>query len=134
LSFIAVATVISAICFGAVFLSTTLLWCLVLLIVPSVSSNFYLAPVLSQTQSLVSLRMRAVASSLMLLIINVIGLLIGPPVTGLISDLLRASQGSDSMRYALLIVSVVLLPIAAFGYWRAGRTIDIDLQRASERD
>jgi hypothetical protein len=38
------------------------------------------------------------------------------------------------MRYALLIVSVVLLPIAAFGYWRAGRTIDIDLQRASERD
>jgi hypothetical protein len=38
------------------------------------------------------------------------------------------------MRYALLIVSVVLLPIAAFGYWRAGKTIDADLQHASERD
>jgi MFS family permease len=134
LSFIAVATVISAICFGAVFLSTTLLWCLVLLIVPSVSSNFYLAPVLSQTQSLVSLRMRAVASSLMLLIINVIGLLIGPPVTGLISDLLRASQGCDSMRYALFFVCVVVLQIPALVFGRAGRTIDIDLQRASERD
>jgi MFS family permease len=78
--------------------------------------------------------MRAVASSLMLLIINVIGLLIGPPVTGLISDLLRASQADESMRYALLIVSVVLLPVAAFCYQRAGITIDSDLQRASERD
>ncbi|MDH4124950.1 MAG: MFS transporter [Gammaproteobacteria bacterium] len=134
LSFIAAATVASAICFGAVFLSVTLAWCLTLLVLPSVFSNFYLAPVLSQTQSLVSLRMRAVASSLVLLIINVIGLLIGPPVTGLVSDLLRASQGEESMRYALLIVSVVLLPIAAFCYWRAGMTIDADLQRAGECD
>jgi hypothetical protein len=78
--------------------------------------------------------MRSVASSLMLLIINVIGLAIGPPVTGLISDLLRAPYGDESLRFALLIVSVVLLPIAAFGYWRAGRTIDVDLQNASERD
>ena len=69
------------------------------------TSNFYLAPVLSQTQSLVSLRMRAVASSLVLLIINVIGLLIGPPVTGLISDMLEPAYGAESMRYGLLIVS-----------------------------
>jgi predicted MFS family arabinose efflux permease len=134
LTFIAVTTAISALCFGAVFLSTTLVWCLVFFILPTILSNFYLAPVLSQTQSLVSLRMRAVASSLMLLIINVIGLAIGPPVTGLISDLLRAPYGDESLRFALLIVSVVLLPIAAFGYWRAGRTIDVDLQNASERD
>ncbi len=134
LSFIALASVISAICFGAVFLSTTMAWCLMLLIVPSVLSNFYLAPVLSQTQSLVSLRMRAVASSLVLLIINVIGLLIGPPATGLVSDLLQASQGEESMRYALLVVSVMLLPVAAFCYWRAGRTIDADLQNANDFD
>lgn len=134
LACIAAATAASAICFGAVFLSTTLAWCLTLLILPSVISNFYLAPVLSQTQSLVSLRMRAVASSLVLLIINVIGLLIGPPATGLISDLLQASQGEESLRYALLIVSVVLLPLAAYCYWRAGRSIDHDLQHATERD
>ena len=70
----------------------------------------------------------------MLLIINAIGLLIGPPLTGLISDLLQHSQGNESMRYALLIVSSVLLPVAALCYWRAGQTIDADLQRASERD
>lgn len=134
LSFIASGSVIGAICFAAVFLSDTFAWCLALLIVPTVFSNFYLAPVLSQTQSLVSLRMRAVASSLVLLIINVIGLLIGPPATGLVSDLLQASQGEESMRYALLVVSVVLLPVASFCYWRAGRTIDADLQNATDFD
>jgi MFS family permease len=134
LSFIAAATAASALCFAAVFLSTTLVWCLVLLILPSVIANFYLAPVLSQTQSLVSLRMRAVASSLVLLIINVLGLMIGPAITGLISDSLQASHGDESLRYALLIVSVVVLPVAAWNFWQAGKSIDLDLQRANDRD
>ena len=118
----------------AVFMSSALLWCLLLLIIPSVISNFYLAPVLSQTQSLVSLRMRAVASSLILLILNVIALLIGQPVTGLISDLLASSTGAESMRYALLVVSIAVLPVAAWCYWRAGSTLEQDLARASEKD
>jgi MFS family permease len=134
LSFLAAATAIATLFNASVFLASTVVACLSLLVVPSVIANFYLAPVLSQTQSLVSLRMRAVASSLVLLVINVIGLLIGPPVTGLISDLLRASQGDESMRYALLIVSVVLLPIAALCYWQAGKSIEADLQRAQESD
>jgi MFS family permease len=134
LNFIAVSTVLSAVCLATVFLSTTLLWCLSLLIFPSVIMNFYLAPVLGQTQSLVSLRMRAVASSLMLLILNVVGLMIGPAVTGLMSDLLRDSQGDESLRYALLIATVVMLPVAALCYWQAGRSIDADLLRANEKD
>lgn len=134
LNFIAVSTVLSAACLAAVFLSSTLIWCLSLLIFPSVISNFYLAPVLGQTQSLVSLRMRAVASSLMLLILNVLGLMLGPFVTGLISDTLRASQGDESLRYALLITTVIVLPIAALCYWQAGKSIDADLRRAKDRD
>ncbi len=134
LNFIAVSTLLSAACLAAVFLSSTLLWCLSLFVFPSVIMNFYLAPVLGQTQSLVSLRMRAVASSLMLLILNVVGLMIGPAVTGLMSDLLRASQGDESLRYALLISTVVMLPVAALCYWQAGRSIDADLLRANEKD
>ncbi len=105
-----------------------------LLVVPAVIANFYLAPVLSLTQSLVSLRMRAVASSLVLLIINVIGLAMGSPITGFISDLLEPTLGVESMRYSLLIVSSVMLPLAAWCYFRAGRYIEQDLQRADERD
>ncbi len=134
LNFIALSTLLSAACLAAVFLSSTLLWCLTLLIFPSVIMNFYLAPVLAQTQSLVSLRMRAVASSLMLLILNVLGLMIGPAATGFVSDMLRASQGDESLRYALLITTVLMLPIAAACYWQAGRSIDADLLRARERD
>jgi MFS family permease len=134
LNFIAMSTLLSAVCLAAVFLSSTLLWCLTLLIFPSVIMNFYLAPVLAQTQSLVSLRMRAVASSLMLLILNVLGLMIGPAATGLVSDMLRASQGNESLRYALLITTVVMLPVAAACYWQAGQSIDADLQRANEKD
>jgi MFS family permease len=134
LNFIAVSTILSTACLAAVFLSSTLIWCLSLLVFPSVISNFYLAPVLSQTQSLVSLRMRAVASSLLLLILNVVGLMIGPAATGLVSDLLRASYGNESLRYALLIWTVVMLPVAALCYWQAGRSIDADLLRANEKD
>jgi MFS family permease len=134
LNFIAASTLLSAGCLAMVFLSSALTWCLVLFVFPSVIMNFYLAPVLGQTQSLVSLRMRAVASSLLILILNVVGLLLGPALTGLLSDLLRASQGAESLRYALLISTVVMLPLAALCYWQAAQSIDSDLLRATEKD
>jgi len=134
LSFIALAVFLTVFFHAAVFLSTSAFWCLCLLVIPSVTANLYLAPVLSQTQSLVSLRMRAVASSFVLLIINVIGLAMGPPVTGFISDALEPTLGVESMRYSLLIVSTVLLPLAAWCYFQAGKTIEDDLQRAHEHD
>ena len=48
--------------------------------------------------------MRAVASSILFLILNLIGLGIGPWATGLISDLLQPTLGSESLRWALIIV------------------------------
>jgi len=134
MEFIALSTVASALFYGGVFLATSVTVCMTLLVVPAVIANFYLAPVLSQTQSLVSLRMRAVASSLVLLVINVIGLAMGSPITGFISDLLEPTLGVESMRYSLLIVSSVMLPLAAWCYFRAGKYIDQDLQRADEQD
>ncbi len=132
--FIAASTAASIFFYGGVFLSTSLLVCMSLLVIPTVIANFYLAPVLSLTQSLVSLRMRAVASSLVLLIINVIGLAMGSPITGFISDLLEPTLGVESMRYSLMIVSSVMLPLAAWCYFRAGNYIEQDLQRADEQD
>jgi len=132
--FIALSTAASALFYGGVFLATSVTVCMTLLVVPAVIANFYLAPVLSLTQSLVSLRMRAVASSLVLLIINVIGLAMGSPITGFISDLLEPTLGVESMRYSLMIVSSVMLPLAAWCYFRAGKYIEQDLQRADEKD
>ncbi len=105
-----------------------------MLIVPTMLSNFYLAPVLAQTQSLVSLPMRSVASALVLLVINIVGLALGPLLTGMLSDALVGSFDSESMRYALLTVSSVMLPWAAWHYLRASQTIEQDLARAAEHD
>ena len=65
----------------------------------------------------------------MLLIINVIGLALGPPLTGLLSDALEPRFGVESMRYSLLVVSSLVLPWAVWHFYRAGKWIDADLAR-----
>jgi predicted MFS family arabinose efflux permease len=132
--FLAVISVVSALVYVGVFLAGSAGMSLVMLIIPTMLSNFFLAPVLAQTQSLVSLPMRAVASALVLLVINIIGLALGPLLTGMLSDALTGTFGTESMRYALLTVSSLLLPWAAWHYLRASQTIDQDLARAAEHD
>ena len=132
--FIAAIMLFSCVLDIAVFLAPTAVWCLLLFILPAFFSNMYLAPVLAQAQSLVSLRMRATASALMLFIINLIGLAMGPPLVGGLSDLLAPRFGEESLRYSLLIFCLVMLPWAAAHYFLAGNTIEKDLERASDHD
>ena len=132
--FIAIAMLLAAVANAVVFLSTSIAWCLTLFVLPAMVSNFYLAPVLSQAQGLVSLRMRAVASALILLVINTIGLGLGPVLTGWLSDLLVPAFGNESLRYSLLIICVLIPPWSAWHYLRAGKTIEDDLRRAADRD
>ena len=105
---------------------------LLVFIVPVIISNFYLAPVLAQTQSLVPLRMRGVASAIALLIINLIGLAMGPPAVGALSDYLTPTLGDNALRYALLIGVSVVTPWAALHYFLASRSIERDLDRGRE--
>ena len=134
LSFIGITVLLTAIPYAAMFLSDSWQVALWLFLVPAATANVYLAPVLSQAQGLVSLRMRAMASALALLIINVIGLALGPLLTGVLSDVLEGRFAEESMRYSLLLVTSVILPWAGWHYIRAGRTIDADLERASQHD
>ena len=134
LSFIGVTVLLTAVPYAAMFLSDSWQIALLLFLVPAATANVYLAPVLSQAQGLVSLRMRAMASALALLIINVIGLALGPLLTGVLSDVLEAQFAEESMRYSLLIVTSIILPWAGWHYIRAGRTIDADLERAAKHD
>jgi predicted MFS family arabinose efflux permease len=134
LTFIALAVLGTSGLYVLMFLAETSSMALLLFIIPAATSNVYLAPVLAQTQSLVSLRMRSVASALVLLIINVVGLALGPWITGTISDHLEPDFGNESMRYSLLIISAVVLPWAAWHFYLAGTKIDADLARATESD
>jgi MFS family permease len=134
LAFISLTVLLTTIPFALMFLSGSWLVAILLFVVPACTSNVYLAPVLALSQGLVSLRMRALTSALALLIINVIGLLFGPQVTGLLSTALQPHFGEESIRYALLIVATIFLPWAAFHYHRAAKTIDDDLAGAAEND
>lgn len=133
-NFLALASLVSMLFYVTVFLAQSSGWALAMLVLPTGLANLYLATVLAQAQSLVSLRMRAVASALVLLLINIIGLACGPLFTGMLSDALEPSFGAESIRYSLLIVCVLILPWAAWHYVLAGRSIDADLGRAREQD
>jgi len=94
--------------------------------VMTVLASFFFGPSFAMAQSLATLRMRAIATSLMLFIQTLIGLGLGPFFVGVISDLLRPSSGNQSLAYGLVIVGMVNL-WAAVHYFRGARTLREDL-------
>lgn len=88
---------------------------------------FYLGPTIAIAHTLVSPSMRAMASAILFFILNLIGLGLGPLVVGMISDMLAPAYGSESLRYALGIVSFVNLLSAAF-FFLAARKLLADLK------
>jgi hypothetical protein len=98
--------------------------------IPVLLNATYLGPMLAMTHGLVSLRMRAVASSVLFLVLNFIGLGLGPLATGILSDVLTAKWGvSEGIKWALAIVTVVNV-WAAFHYLMAASHLRGDLARA----
>ena len=110
----------------AVYLSDSPYQAMLFLIVPIALGNFYQATSFSQTQGLVSLRMRAVAAAVLLFIINIIGLGLGPQLVGVLSDLLQPEFGVESLRYSLLICGFVNL-WAALHFYLGGKYLAADL-------
>ena len=123
---VSVALIASTPLFFGVYLSNTAFASLMFLILPILLGNFYQATTFSQTQGLVSLRMRSVAAAVLLFILNMIGLGAGPQAVGILSDVLQPSYGDESLRYALLILSTVQI-WAAYHYYQAGKSLKDDL-------
>ncbi len=116
---------------AAVFLVDNFWLALALYSIPSFFGGFYLAPTFALIQSLVSLRMRALASSITLFVLNIIGLGFGPQLVGIMSDMFAPSYGQESLRMALLVLTFVNL-WCAFHYFWAGRTLKADLAQATD--
>jgi MFS family permease len=96
--------------------------------VPYVLGAYYLGPTFSLTQGLVGLRMRALAASILLFVLNIIGLGLGPWFVGIASDVLASTTelGSESLRWAL-VITLVFNVISAACYLLAGRSLHDDL-------
>jgi predicted MFS family arabinose efflux permease len=86
---------------------------LLLIALTSFCVTFYTAPVLATIQSLVDPRARSFAAAVAMFCISGIGLASGAFLTGLLSDLLRSSVAGESLRWALLILTMIRLWAAA---------------------
>jgi MFS family permease len=87
----------------------------------------FFGPSFAMTQAIATLRMRSVATSLLLLVQTLIGQGIGPWLAGFISDELGPSMGRGSLRYSLVIVGLVNV-WAALHYLIGARTLRNDLE------
>ncbi len=88
-------------------------------------ATLWYGPVYATAQSIVEPHMRATASAVLLLTINLIGLGIGPVAVGLLSDVLAGPGGlgeAQGVRWALILSAS--LGVVAFGlFWTARKTI-----------
>ena len=115
-----------------VYLTESAHFALLMLVIPSILSNAYLGCTIATVHCLVGLRMRALSSAVLFFILNMIGLGTGPSTVGLVSDWLAQSQGSESLRYALLFIVPPALIWSGVHYWRAGHYLVSDLEVAPE--
>ena len=70
---------------------------------------------------------RALGSSILYLVINIIGLGLGPLAVGSISDALAPSLGIESIRWAIMSTSIVAI-IGGGMFFLAGRHVREDLR------
>jgi len=101
-------------------------------IVPGVFFNVYLGCTLATTHALVGLRMRATASAILFLVINIIGLGAGPWGIGLLSDYLEPTLGKDSLRYAMLYVLPAVMAWSVCHFLLASRDLRNELEQTPD--
>lgn len=101
------------------YLADDLTWVVLAYAPVSFLGAFYLGPTFAMVQSLAPLHLRAMMAAILLFILNLIGLGAGPQSVGIISDLLNPTYGVHSVRYALLIVSMITI-WAACHYFAGG--------------
>ncbi|XOV90612.1 MAG: spinster family MFS transporter [Pseudomonadota bacterium] len=104
-----------------------------ILLVPSFLNSLWLGPAFGTIQNLAPQRMRALASAILLFVLNIIGLGFGPFLVGVLSDLLTGPFGQESLRYSIIIATAAYF-WAGTHFLLAGRSIVADLKRSREAE
>ncbi len=115
--------------FAIAIFTSNIYWALAMLFLSVFLMAFNLAPAIAVTQNLVNARMRAFASSVLFLILNLIGLGLGPLSVGLLSDLLTPTYGQLSLRWAFCII-FVSGSLATLFFYLASSNYKMDLKYA----
>ena len=92
---------------------------MVFLFLGGVVSSFWIGPTYAAIQTLTPGHLRSQASALLLLLLNLIGMGLGPLLVGALSDSLEGSFAEHSIRYAM-VISLVTVVIGSWLYWYGG--------------
>lgn len=84
--------------------------------------SMYLGPAIAVSHTLVPASMRALTSSILFLVINLVGLGFGPLVVGMLSDWLAPALGAESLRWAMSFIIVVSM-VSILLFFRAAKKI-----------
>lgn len=125
---VAITLLIGVPCALTQFLADSLTVSLIFGVIAAMLITSYYGPIVAVPQLLVPPSMRAFTNAVVLLVFNLIGLGLGPFVTGVISDVLATRYGllTESLRYA--VSTAVLFSIAAaWLFWKAGNYLPAEL-------
>ncbi len=93
---------------------------LVLFALPAMLAIVYVGPSLAVLHERVPASLRPIASAVFVLLINLVGLGLGPLMTGAMSQYAFAEHGEDSLRYAMVVMQAVGI-WGAMHFYVAGR-------------
>jgi len=98
-------------------------------LVDIIAASLWVGPAYALVQSLAGVRLRAIGAATCVMIVNIVGLGLGPYVTGAVSDVLTPRFGTDALTISLTAVTLTyIVGIACFLV--GARTVSTDIEEA----
>ena len=91
--------------------------------------SLWVAPAYAIVQNLAGSQIRAMAAAIFMMIVNIVGLGLGPYMTGLLSDALTTTWGERALAVSLCLVTMTC-GIGAIFFILATRTVAADMNDA----
>jgi len=104
------------------YLVDSLALALALFVLPGMTGAMFQGPSIATLHERVPAKLRPIASALLLVMINFIGLGLGPLIVGMLSQYAFAGAGGNSLRYALVTMQLAGI-WGGVHFWLAGRAL-----------
>jgi predicted MFS family arabinose efflux permease len=115
-----------------IFLHTSRSWMFLFYFLTVICAGSYLAPVIAINQRIMPVRMRALTTALVYLLLNLIGPGAGPLAAGMLNDALARSYGNEAVRVSLSVTLLGAFVGCALMLY-AARQLPRDLASATRR-
>ncbi len=128
---------ILALCFGisipaslAFFLVHNFAFAMTMTVITTVVGGLWVAPSYALVQSLAGPSLRAIAAAIFMMLVNIVGLGLGPYLVGLLSDTLTSRLGEQALTASLCFVTLTCA-IGVVNFVLAARSVEADVASAN---